>query len=190
MNLRSTLDELDVLVAESKPATRELAPFLRDLRPLVRDARPTIADLRRLIRSPGPNNDLIELTAKQPRLAELTSTVFPRTIRALNRSQPVVESLRQYTPDLAGWFTKFGQGASNYDANGHFARIAPIFGGFTFTDTPGGGVLTPVEPASRLAGFDFNNVKRCPGGAMQPSPDGSSNWPVEGCDPSSVPAGP
>jgi phospholipid/cholesterol/gamma-HCH transport system substrate-binding protein len=190
VNLRSTLDELDVLVAESKPATRELAPFLRQLRPLVRDARPTISDLRRLIRSPGPNNDLIDLTAKQPRLAKLTSTVFPRTIRALNRSQPVVESLRQYTPDLAGWFTKFGQGASNYDANGHFARIAPVFSGFTFTDTPAGGVLTPAEPGSRLAGFDFNNLKRCPGGAMQPSPDGSSNWPVEDCDPSSVPAGP
>jgi phospholipid/cholesterol/gamma-HCH transport system substrate-binding protein len=190
VNLRSTLDDLDVLVNESKPATRELAPFLRRLRPLVHDARPTIADLRRLIRAPGANNDLIELTRKQPRLAALTSTVFPRTIRTLNRSQPVVESLRQYTPDLAGWFTKFGQGASNYDANGHFARIAPIFSGFSFTDVPGGGLLTPVEPGSRLAGFDFNNLRRCPGGATQPSPDGSSNWPVEDCDPGSTPPGP
>jgi len=190
VNLRSTLDDLDVLVNESKPATKELAPFLRELRPLVHDARPTIADLRRLIRAPGPNNDLIELTRKQPRLASLTSTVFPRTIRTLNRSQPVVESLRQYTPDLAGWITKFGQGASNYDANGHFARIAPMFGGFSFTDSPAGGLLTPVEPGSRLAGFDFNNLKRCPGGATQQSPDGSSNWPVEGCDPSSAPPGP
>jgi phospholipid/cholesterol/gamma-HCH transport system substrate-binding protein len=190
VNLRSTLDDLDVLVNESKPATKDLAPFLRELRPLVHDARPTIADLRRLIRAPGPNNDLIELTEKQPRLASLTSTVFPRTIRTLNRSQPVVESLRQYTPDLAGWFTKFGQGAANYDANGHFARIAPVFSGFTFTDTPGGGVLTPTLPSSRLAGFDIGNLKRCPGGATQQSPDGSSNWPVEDCDPSSVPPGP
>jgi phospholipid/cholesterol/gamma-HCH transport system substrate-binding protein len=190
VNLRSTLDELDVLVDESKPATRELAPFLRRLRPLVRDARPTIADLRRLIRAPGKDNDLIELTAKQPRLAALTSSVFPRTIRTLNRSQPVVESLRQYTPELVGWLTKFGQGAANYDANGHFARIAPVFSGFSFTDTPGGGVLTPVEPAQRLTGFDIGNLKRCPGGATQPSPDGSSNWPVEDCDPGSVPPGP
>ena len=63
----------------------------------------------------------------------------------------------------------------------------PIFSGFSFTDTPAGGVLTPVEPASRLAGFDFNNLKRCPGGGTQQSPDGSSNWPVEDCDPSSAP---
>ena len=94
VNLRATLDDLDLLVDESKPATKELAPFFRALRPLVADARPTIADLRELIRKPGANNDLIELTAKMPRLAELTATVFPRTIRTLDRAQPVVEYAR------------------------------------------------------------------------------------------------
>jgi phospholipid/cholesterol/gamma-HCH transport system substrate-binding protein len=190
VNLRSTLDDLDTLVNESKPATKELAPFLRQLRPLVHDARPTIEDLRTLIRKPGKNNDLIELTAKQPRLAELTATVFPRTIRTLNRAQPVIEYARQYGPDLAAYLTKFGQGASNYDANGHFARIQPLFGGYSFTDNPAGGVLTPVDPGSRIAGFDTGNLKRCPGGATQQSPDGSSNWPVEDCDPNSAPSGP
>jgi phospholipid/cholesterol/gamma-HCH transport system substrate-binding protein len=190
VNLRSTLDDLDTLVNESKPATKELAPFLRQLRPLVHDARPTIEDLRTLIRKPGKNNDLIELTAKQPRLAELTATVFPRTIRTLNRAQPVIEYARQYAPDLAGYLTKFGQGASNYDANGHFARIQPLFGGYSFADNPAGGLLTPVDPASKLAGFDTGNLKRCPGGATQPSPDGSSNQAVEDCDPNSAPSGP
>ena len=91
VNLRATLDDLELLVDESIPATKELAPFFRELRPLVADARPTIKDLSELIRSPGPNNDLIDLTAKQPRLAELTATVFPRAIRTLDRAQPVVE---------------------------------------------------------------------------------------------------
>jgi len=50
VNLRATLDDLDVLVDASKPATKDLAPFLRELRPLVHDARPTIRDLRRLVR--------------------------------------------------------------------------------------------------------------------------------------------
>ena len=70
VNLRAALDDLDVLVAESKPATKDLAPFLRALRPLVADARPTIADLRELIRKPGKNNDLIELTGKMPQARE------------------------------------------------------------------------------------------------------------------------
>ncbi len=53
VNLRATLDDLDVLVAASKPATKDLAPFLKDLRPLLEEARPTIHDLDVLIRRPG-----------------------------------------------------------------------------------------------------------------------------------------
>jgi phospholipid/cholesterol/gamma-HCH transport system substrate-binding protein len=186
VNLRSTLDDLDTLVNESKPATKELAPFLRRLRPLVHDARPTIEDLRTLISRPGPNNDLIELTRKQPRLAELTATVFPRTIRTLNRAQPVIEYARQYAPDLAAYLTKFGQGASNYDADGHFARIQPLFGGYSFADNPAGGALTPLSPATKLNGFDVPNLQRCPGAATQPAPDGSTNQQVPDCKQSSV----
>jgi phospholipid/cholesterol/gamma-HCH transport system substrate-binding protein len=187
VNLRATLDDLDPLVAESKPATRELAPLLRRLRPLVADARPTIRDLRVLIKTPGANNDLIDLTRKLPRLEQLTSTVFPRAIRTMNRSQDFVDTLRQYTPDLAGWFTKFGQSAAAYDANGHYARIQPIFSPFSVDDTTG--LLTPITPAQRLDGFEQRQFRRCPGGAMQPPPDGSAPIAVPGCDPETSPPG-
>jgi phospholipid/cholesterol/gamma-HCH transport system substrate-binding protein len=187
VNLRSTLDDLDPLVAASKPATVDLAPFLRKVRPLVADAEPTIRDLRILISKPGPNNDLINLTAKMPRLAQLTGTVFPRAIRTMNRSGNVVDTLRQYTPDLAGWFTKFGQAAAAYDANGHYARIQPIFSPFSVNDVTG--LLTPVTPANRLDGFEKSQYRRCPGGAMQPAPDGSAPVAAPGCDPSTSPPG-
>ena len=192
VNLRSTLDDLDPLVAESKPATKKLAPFLRQLRPLVHDAQPTIHDLRQLIRLPGRENDLTELTAKQPRLARLVSIAFPRTILALQTSLPFVGYARQYTPDLAAWVTKFGaNSAANYDANGHYARIQPIFGGFAFNDNPAGGLLTPLLPGQdRLTGFDQGNLKRCPGGATQPPPDRSAPLPAPDCDTSATPPGP
>ena len=54
VNLRSTLDDLDKLVAVSYPATKDLAPFLKELRPLVTEAKPTVAKLNTLIRKPGP----------------------------------------------------------------------------------------------------------------------------------------
>ena len=92
------------------------------------DARPTVADLRDLIRRPGPNNDLIELTAKQPRLAELTASVFPRAIRRSTAPTRSSRTRRPYIPDLSGWLTKFGQVAAYYDANGHYARVQPVFG--------------------------------------------------------------
>ena len=193
VNLRSALDDLDRLVSASKPATRRLAPFLRDLRPLVHDARPTIRDLRLLIRSSGPNNDLIELTRKMPRLEHVASTTFPRDIRALQKSLPVLEYARPYSPDLTGWFDKFAHSAANYDANGHFARIQPIFNAFSFTDTPLGPVLTPVPATNRLAGFQTRRTQRCPGGAVQPPPDKSAPFKPTSdysCDPNTVPPGP
>jgi phospholipid/cholesterol/gamma-HCH transport system substrate-binding protein len=190
VNLRSTLDDLDLLVDASKPATKELAPFFRALRPLVREARPTVADLRDLISTPGPNNDLIDLTAQQPRLAELTAKVFPRAIRTLDRAQPVVEYARGYTPDLTGWITKFAEAAGYYDANGHYARVMPVFSPSQFD--PATGTLTAVPPAQRLASpfWEKGLRNRCPGGATQPAPDGSSPYAFMGCDTSSTPPGP
>jgi phospholipid/cholesterol/gamma-HCH transport system substrate-binding protein len=185
VNLRTTLDDLDRLVEVSKPNTKELEPFFRALRPLVRDARPTIADLADLIRAPGPNNDLIELTSKQPRLAELTARVFPRAIRTLDRSDPLIEYWRGYTPDLSSWLTKFGQVAAYYDANGHYARVQPVFG-ITALDRPSN-TLVAVPPSERLTGFERNTRPQCPGAATQPAPDGSSPWPFRGCDPASGP---
>jgi phospholipid/cholesterol/gamma-HCH transport system substrate-binding protein len=193
VNLRSTLDDLDKFVNASKPATKQLAPFLRELRPLVRDSRPTIRDLRLLIRKPGPGNDLIELNQKTPKLAALTDTVFPRSVTALQKTQPVIEYARPYTPDLAGWFTKFGEGASVYDANGHYARIQPLFNAFQFQATPGGDQLTYTGATGRLAGLQTRQNQRCPGGAMQPPPDGSAPYkdtPDFQCDPSTTPPGP
>jgi phospholipid/cholesterol/gamma-HCH transport system substrate-binding protein len=192
VNLRATLDDLDVLVSESKPATKELAPFLRQLRPLVHDARPTIRDLRQLIRRPGNGNDLIELNQKTPQLAKLTDTVFPRAVTALQKTQPVLEYARPYTPDLAGWFTKFGEGAATYDANGHYARIQPIFNAFQLNGTPGGDQLTALGDAQRLGGLELRQNQRCPGGAMQPPPDGSAPYRETAgfeCDPETTPPG-
>ena len=42
----------------------------------------------------------------------------------------MLEFIRPYTPELTGWFHDFGQATANYDANGHFARIQPIFNAF------------------------------------------------------------
>jgi phospholipid/cholesterol/gamma-HCH transport system substrate-binding protein len=175
VNLRSTLDDLDQLVNASKPVAPQLAPFFRALRPLVRDARPTIHDLRLLIRRKGSENDLIELLRKQT---------------------PVFKFIRPYTPDLVGWFRDFGQSTSNYDANGHYARIQPIFNAFTFTDNPAGGVLTPRPGlmGDPFEGLTTGNVRRCPGAATQLSEDKSNVWrDTDGsldCDPRIVPPGP
>jgi phospholipid/cholesterol/gamma-HCH transport system substrate-binding protein len=194
VNLRATLDDLDVLVDASKPATKRLAPFLAELRPLVRDARPTIADLRTLVRRPGGGNDLTDLLERTPRLEQVARPALRNSTQALKDSTPVLRFVRPYTADLVGWLRDFGQGAANYDANGHFARIQPIFNAYSFGDNPAGGTLTPIPPSQRLAGLQTGFVKRCPGAASQPAADGSAPWrDTDGtldCDPSLVLPGP
>jgi phospholipid/cholesterol/gamma-HCH transport system substrate-binding protein len=183
VNLRSTLDDLDQLVEESKPATKDLARFLGELRPVLSEARPTVADLRALIRSPGSDNDLIELTAKQPRLAQLTASVFPRAIQTLDQAQPVFEYFRGYTHDFASWISDFGQVAANYDANGHYARVQPMFLPTNYS----GGTLTATDPSQKFNGFETNVKNRCPGGVIQAGADGSSPFSFGGCDPGATP---
>ncbi|MFL5843948.1 MAG: MlaD family protein [Solirubrobacteraceae bacterium] len=194
VNLRATLDDLDELTDASLPATKRLAPFFRALRPLVADARPTIKDLRLLVTRSGSGNDLIDLLGKAPKLASEAKTTFPHTIEALQKSVPVLSFIRPYTPDFMGWIRDFGQGAANYDANGHYARIQPIFNAFQFTDTPAGGVLTPRPNDERLSSIPSGNLRRCPGSASQPAADGSSPYRDLGgtldCDPSEVLPGP
>ncbi len=192
VNLRATLTDLDVLVAESKPATRRLAPFFRELRPLVRDARPTIRDLRRAITRRGPNNDLNDLMRKAPRLAQVAGPSLRNTTAAIRESLPVLDFARPYLPELTGWFRDFGQVGAGYDANGHFGRIQPLFNTFQFRDDPAGGTLVPQDPDNRMEGVQSGMIRRCPGAASQPPADGSAPFQDDGldCDPTQVLAGP
>ncbi len=113
--------------------------------------------------------------------------MFPRAIRTLNRAQPVFEYARGYTPDFAAWISNFGQLAANYDANGHYARVQPMFLPTTFS----GGTLTANQPSQKLQNFSTGNITRCPGGIVQPAPDGSNPAPAgNSCNPAQTPPGP
>ena len=159
-------------------------------------ARPTIHDLRLLVSRKGPDNDLVDATNDMPRLQRVASPTFNHSRQALVKAQPVLEFIRPYSPELTGWFHDFGQGTANYDANGHFARIQPIFNSFTFTDTPSGGVLSPQALNQKFEGLQTGVAKRCPGAASQPAADGSAPFTDSGnlgpddCDPRLVPPGP
>ena len=194
VNLRSTLNDLDVLTNASKPATKRLAEEFAALRPLVAEAIPTIHDLRLLVHQPGPANDLTDLLLKQPALAREAKPALADAILSLQKSQPVLTFIRPYVPDFVGWLRDFGQGASNYDANGHFARISPIFNAYSFTSNPSGGLLTPIPNSQKAAGYTTGASTRCPGAASQYPPDNSAPFRDStgtlDCNPAQVPPGP
>ncbi len=184
--LRSTLDALDPVVAASKPANRQLRTFSIALRNLTIASVPTIGQLNGLIRNPAGTGDLISLFQLTPSLARVATAAFPRLIQSMNDTQNQVNYLREYTPDVVGALTNLGQVGAYYDANGHYARTQPYFNAFGVN---GLNQLT-MKPASlRYEGLHV--VKgRCPGGAVQPTPDGSAPWVVPGCVANSTPPGP
>ena len=184
--LNSTLDALDPLVAKSKVAARRLEPFAASLNTFAKVAVPTVTALSDLIHNPAGTGDLTTLFEETPELAKLAATAFPNLIEAMNASQTQLDNLREYTPDVIAALSDVGQASGYYDANGHYVRVQPTF--FAF-GTDGSNQLTARPPADRYQGLQM--VKsRCPGGAVQPSPDGSSPNPVAGCQPSSTPPGP
>ena len=192
VNLRSTLTDLDELVEESKPATRRLAPLFRELQPLLEESRPTVQDLSSLFGRPGADDDLLDATRDLPRLQRVASPSFANQIEALKELQPVLEFGRPYAPDLVGFLRDFGQTTANYDANGHYARVQPIFNPFRFEDDEQGGRLEAVPEGERFNGLRKGALKRCPGSATQRPADGSAPFTDDGldCDPSiTVPGG-
>ena len=104
--------------------------------------------------------------------------------------------IRPYAPELTAWLKDFGQGASNYDANGHFARIAPVFNAFRYSgdQRPTASASPACREAACPASPRAQLTTRCPGSATQPAADGSTPWrDVNGnldCDPRIVPPGP
>jgi phospholipid/cholesterol/gamma-HCH transport system substrate-binding protein len=138
VNLRSALDDLKPLVDDSKPVAPKLVKLLVQLRPLARDSVPTLRDLSNIIRKPGPNNDLIDLTKLGVPLAGATVRpinvngkvrpgAFPISTQSLNSSTPELATARPYAVDLTGWFEGYTH-PGTIDANGGSSRIAPVIG--------------------------------------------------------------
>ena len=184
--LDSTLDALDPLVAQSKIASRRLEPFAASLNTFTKVAIPTVTALSDLIHNPAKTGDLTTLFEETPGLAKLAATAFPNLINSMNASQSQLDLLREYTPDVIAALTNVGQASGYYDANGHYVRVQPTF--FAF-GTGSQGELTTRPPSERYQGLQVAH-DRCPGGAVQPSPDGSAPNPVAGCQAGSTPPGP
>ena len=183
VNLRAAIEKrLDPLVETAKPATRDLAPFLRNLRPVAQRAIPVVGDLRTAIAAPGPDNDLTDVLRLAPRVEQLANNASDRGIAAINDSEPNIEVLRTYSPDLMAAFANLGEVRGYYDRNGHYARVLPA-GLNTFQYDAATEELDPsyTTPSSQLDFFTAtadalspSGFERCPGAASQAAADGSA----------------
>jgi phospholipid/cholesterol/gamma-HCH transport system substrate-binding protein len=185
--LNATLDALTPLVIRAKPAVRQLAPFAAGLNSLATVSIPTVSELNALIgTASGGGGGLLKLLRETPSLANTALAAFPRLIRQMNLSQAQLDYFREYTPDLVAALTNLGQTAGYYDTNGHYSRTQPVLVPFALDSH---NRLQSRPAFDRFNGFQIVK-RRCPGGALQPTPDGSAPWKVPGCSKSSAPPGP
>ena len=179
VNLRSTLDQVDPLVEASKPVAKRLGPFLSQARAFAADAEPTVRDLSLTIRKRGGGNDLVNLMATFPPLADIATATKERTVAPGGRRfavgetrgafQESVEALkggagelgfaRPYSSDFLGWLDDFSTTGGGFDALGATARGMVSFAPFLHKDN---GTLA------------YKQYRRCPGSAEAPLPDGSN----------------
>lgn len=139
-----TVDATVPLLEELAPATARLRPVSKNLSPLLQDLRPTVAQLRPALDS------VSRLLGITPGLLGESIAVMPEADKAMTGLTPVLDFLRPYTPEIAGWATNWGSAAGNYDINGHYNRFyiqtgveAPI----GLTSQPGPGVTQNLTPA-------------------------------------------
>lgn len=196
----TTLANTRVLLREARPLLREVRPVAPRLATTLRLASPLTAEgipLLKNVRATLPS--LSDTLSRAPKLAGQVVPLSTELSQALTTSKPILSEIRNYAPDLAsGLLTGFGGKAGGYyDANGHYARIAPVVNGASLGDLVQpllGGLTNVLAPllGTGLATPQTHQTERCPGGGAQTNPDGSNPNPAGHagkCDVTQVPPG-
>jgi phospholipid/cholesterol/gamma-HCH transport system substrate-binding protein len=147
-HLRRAVPDLRALIRTARPAVGQLPPTARTLRPTLAAARPALREVRRLT-SGAP----ADLRALLPLVRTATPVMGPLE-RSLCLSGPILDMARASAPDWVGGLQEYGMINSNYDANGHAARI------FIHTPRITGGTVQPDEDGY---GFVVKPFLRTPG---------------------------
>lgn len=202
VNVRRALDDLDPLVAASLPVAPRLEALLRQLQPFANEAIAPVGDLATAVRTPGADNDLVDLSRATPALRDIAVRSgrrngetrrgsLPEATDALTRLTPIWAFWRPYGPDITGFLKAFGN-PGIYDAAGVGTRSATIPSAFALQPD---GTTRIVPPELRQELWDRLTVtqrNRCPGSVERPASDGSNPWrptPAFNCDPSQIPPG-
>jgi phospholipid/cholesterol/gamma-HCH transport system substrate-binding protein len=136
------VDETIPLLEDLEPASEQLADTSKNLEPVLRDLRPAVQDLRPALGS------LAKLLNETPAMMDAGAATFPDIDKALKGSQPAVDFLRPYTPEIVGWLSNWASQAGNYDSNGHYSRFGILHGAESVIPAvaKGAGVTQNTEP--------------------------------------------
>lgn len=157
---RTTLARLDVSVDNMEPLIREIEPGAEQLRVLAADARPALQELRATVPQAVSTVNTAERAA--PQITDLLQRgqPFGRDVDPLlSRLAPMLECVRPYAPELAGFFTNWIAFTKDYGTGGHWARTQLFTSpGFSYSDYPldeNGGIQSDDFVAATGAAYAF-----------------------------------
>lgn len=134
--LPQTLATAKATLGDVPETTKAVIPLMEDLRPVTDKLRATAGQLARVLRDLEPTVDELGPTLRAarkllnytPGLLDSAKATLPGITTTANYLNPVLNYLRPYTPEVAGWMSAWASDAANYDSNGHFVRIYPSAG--------------------------------------------------------------
>lgn len=174
-DLPGTLDEVERLITELDQNRAGFPETLTKLSDTLDNGEATIASLARALNKKGDNNDVADLLETAPAVGKAATAASKSVPGGLAAATPLLGKARAYTPDVVAAISGLGLISANYDAAGHYARLSPVLN--LFQAQAGGDGSQDLIPRStfndRLVGYG-SAKNRCPGGASQPTSDGSA----------------
>ena len=191
--LPDTLDDVQGLIETLDKNKAGVPQTLRNLSDTLDSGEDTIAALARALNKPGANNDAADLLNASVDVGDAAGRAAKSVPAGLAAATPLISKTRSYTPDIVAAVNGLGLISANYDAAGHYARLAPVLNLFELAGAAGSEDLIPRSSFdNRLQGYT-NTTNRCPGSAAQATSDGSAPFTDGGsisCNTSDVPPGP
>jgi len=145
---RAALGDVRSAVHDAAPLAQRLGVTSRELRRALRAARPALAQAAPLTASAPA-----DLRALTPLLRE-ARPLLAQTAPVLRRLGPMLDQSRVRLPDFFSFFSNWADFTSNYDANGHGARVGIVLppAATTTLDPSGSGAGQLRAPYLRTPG--------------------------------------
>jgi phospholipid/cholesterol/gamma-HCH transport system substrate-binding protein len=118
--VRTAIPDLRAVLRDAAPGLHELVPAAGELRTALSAAAPALTQVAALTRT-GP----ADLRALRPLLDD-ARTVAGQLTPVLRRAGPMLDQARVRLPDFFSFFANWADFTSNYDANGHGARVGLV----------------------------------------------------------------
>lgn len=166
---REASGPLRQLGGDVRPIARDLRGAAPALSAALRELPATTRDLRGLLPALDGVLDSAPATLRRlPRVAEDLSALAPVLRADLADINPMLRYLKPYGPDIAAFFTNWGQTFANSDVNGHYLRLFMVFNEQSIKGIP---LDTNVGPLNK------KNPYPSPGQSSNPGPWQGGEYP-------------